>query len=83
MIFLGRTQLENSTKKRGRPRIYQDAAERQKAYRARKRENGFREVKIFIRDVRDAEAPLESDIIDLSAIRQPNQGSSPRRCPPE
>ena len=43
-------------KKRGRPRVYATAAERQRAYRLRRAEAGRREPE-----------PLRSEIIDLSA----------------
>lgn len=54
---------------RGRPRQYQDAAARQRAYRERLRERGMRTVQRVVRDVR-ADQPLRSDIIDLSEVRQ-------------
>ena len=50
------TPPEN-VKKRGRPRIYASAAERQRAYRARRLAE------------RREPAPLRSRIIDLSACR--------------
>lgn len=55
-------------KKAGRPRQHADAAARQKAYRERQKEAGMREVKVMVRDVRNALKPLQSDIIDLSAV---------------
>jgi len=59
---------EPPQKKRGRPAKHANAAEKQKAYRARKKEEGLREVKRYVRDVRD-DTPLRSDIIDLSEVR--------------
>lgn len=54
---------------RGRPAKYADAAERQKAYRARLKERGMREIKRIVRDVRESK-PLQSDVIDLSEVRR-------------
>ena len=54
--------------RRGRPAKYGSAAERQKAYRERLREQGKREIKRIVRDVR-IDAPLQSDVIDLSEVR--------------
>jgi hypothetical protein len=54
---------------RGRPRQYADAAARQRAYRERLRERGMRTVQRVVRDVR-GDAPLTSDVIDLSEVRQ-------------
>jgi len=56
-------------KKRGRPAKHADAAARQKAYRERKKAEGMREVKVWMKDVRDADQTLRSDIIDLSEVR--------------
>ncbi len=58
---------------RGRPKQYATAAERQAAYRARLKERGMRVVSHVVRDVRDTEKPLHSDIIDLSEVRQSNK----------
>lgn len=60
----------------GRPRLYADAAARQRAYRARLKGRGLRVVSRVVRDVRDVrdDAPLHSDIIDLSAVRQWQNG---------
>ncbi len=55
---------------RGRPKQYATAAERQAAYRARLKERGMRVVSHVVRDVRDMEQPLHSDVIDLSEVRQ-------------
>ena len=52
----------------GRPKKYADSAARQKAYRMRLKEAGFREIKKMVRDVRDMDKPLVSDIIDLSKV---------------
>ena len=56
-------------KRRGPAPKYANQAERQRAYRERLKERGLREVRHIVRDVRDTEAPLESDIIDLSEVR--------------
>jgi hypothetical protein len=58
-----------ANKKAGRPRKYDSSAARQKAYRLRMKAAGFREVKTMIRDVRDRERKLVSDIIDLSKFK--------------
>ncbi len=50
-----------NTKKRGRPRIYASAAERQRAYRLRRRAE--REV------AAGTPLPLRSTMLDLSAVR--------------
>lgn len=60
---------------RGRPKQYataaeRQAAERQAAYRARLKERGLRVVSHVVRDVRDTEQPLHSDVIDLSEVRE-------------
>lgn len=55
---------------RGRPKKYATAAERQAAYRARLKERGLRIVSNVVRDVRNKEKPLHSDVIDLSEVRQ-------------
>jgi hypothetical protein len=60
------TSLSN-TKKRGRPRKYASAAERQRAYRQRLQARGFR---VQARVVRADDAPLRSGVIDLSACRR-------------
>lgn len=54
---------------RGRPRVYASAAERQRAYRARLKERGMREISRIVRDVREPQ-PLHSDVIDLSEVRR-------------
>ena len=59
----------SSQVRRGRPAKYASAAERQQAYRARQKEKGMREVTKWSRDVRSKDAPLSSDIIDLSEVR--------------
>ena len=53
----------------GRPRQYASAAERQKAYRQRLKEQGKRVVARVVRDVRNEAQPLVSDVLDLSAVR--------------
>lgn len=53
----------------GRPRQYANAAERQRAYRQRLKEQGKRVVSRVVRDVRDEEKPLVSDVLDLSQVR--------------
>ena len=58
--------INTTTKKSGRPKKYEDSAARQKAYRVRLKAAGFREIKKIVRDVRDRDKPLVSDIIDLS-----------------
>lgn len=52
-------------RKVGRPRQYETAAERQRAYRLRLKERGMRVVQVVIRDVRKEDAPLKSDVILL------------------
>jgi len=54
---------------RGRPRRYENNAERQKAYRERLRASGRRVIARTVRDVRD-NTTLHSDVIDLSEIRR-------------
>lgn len=61
---------EASPARRGRPAKHASAAERQRAYRARQKEKGMREVKVWSRDVRSPDVPLRSDIIDLSEMRR-------------
>lgn len=56
--------------KRGRPPKHANAAAKQKAYRERQKAKGLREVKRFVLDV---DAPLSSDVIDLSAVRPWNR----------
>lgn len=53
----------------GRPKQYENAAERQKAYRQRLKDQGKRVVSKVVRDVRDDTKPLVSDVLDLSAVR--------------
>jgi hypothetical protein len=53
------TELEPTTAKRGRPAKHASAAARQKAYRERQKAQGLREVKRYVRDVREV-APLRS-----------------------
>jgi len=53
----------------GRPAVYASAAERQRAYRARLKERGMREISRIVRDVREPQ-PLHSDVIDLSEVRR-------------
>ena len=53
----------------GRPKQYESAAERQKAYRQRLKEQGKRVVSRVVRDVRNEAQPLVSDVLDLSAVR--------------
>ena len=53
----------------GRPKQYESAAERQKAYRQRLKDQGKRVVSKVVRDVRDDTKPLVSDVLDLSAVR--------------
>ena len=60
-------QAETGTK-RGRPRQYASAAERQKAYRERLKSEGKRVVTRVMRDMR-GDAPLVSDVLDLSQVR--------------
>jgi hypothetical protein len=59
--------LPFNTKKRGRPKKYASAAERQRAYRQRLQARGLR---VQARVVRTADAPLRSDVIDLGACRR-------------
>ena len=61
--------MATATKKPGRPQKYADSAARQKAYRERLKAAGFREVKTMVKDVRDIDKPLVSDVIDLSQVR--------------
>jgi hypothetical protein len=60
--------------KRGRPAIHANNAVRQKAYRARLKARGLREVKRLVPDVRATNLRLQSSIIDLSEVRR-----TPRR----
>ncbi len=53
----------------GRPKQYESAAERQKAYRQRLKEQGKRVVSRVVRDVRNEAKPLVSDVLDLSQVR--------------
>ncbi|MDD2611037.1 MAG: hypothetical protein PHX60_15395 [Giesbergeria sp.] len=53
----------------GRPKKYESAAERQKAYRQRLKQQGKRVVSKVVRDVRDDTKPLISDVLDLSEVR--------------
>jgi len=53
----------------GRPAIYESAADRQRAYRARLKERGMREITRIVRDVREP-LQLRSEIIDLSECRR-------------
>lgn len=53
----------------GRPALYANQAERQRAYRQRLKERGMRELKKIVRDVRPGLA-LKSEIIDLSEVRR-------------
>lgn len=53
----------------GRPKKYESAAERQKAYRQRLKQQGKRVVSKVVRDVRDNTKPLISDVLDLSEVR--------------
>ena len=55
--------------KRGRPAKHESAAARQKAYRARLKASGMRELKVWTKDVRDSTKPLASALIDLSEVR--------------
>jgi hypothetical protein len=55
--------------RRGRPRRYENNAERQRAYRERLRANGRRVITKTILDVRGNTA-LHSDVIDLSEVRR-------------
>lgn len=55
-------------KKRGRPRIYTSAAERQRAYRLRLQARGLRVQARVV--AQDNDGPPQSDIIDLSACRR-------------
>ena len=59
----------STTQARGRPRKYTSSAERQRAYRRRLRERGFRVQARVVRAGSD-DAPLTSAIIDLSACRR-------------
>jgi len=61
--------LEEAKRPRGRPRQHGSNAEKQKAYRARLKEKGMRVVSKVVRDVRRGQ-PLESSVIDLSAVRR-------------
>lgn len=62
--------------RRGRPAKYGSAAERQKAYRERLKEQGKREIKRIVRDVREPQ-PLRSDVIDLSEVRTQKKNPEP------
>ena len=53
----------------GRPKQYESAAERQKAYRQRLKQQGKRVVSKIVRDVRDDTRHLVSDVLDLSEVR--------------
>lgn len=55
---------------KGRPRQHSSAAEKQKAYRERLKAEGKRVVTRVVLDVRDESKPLQSDLIDLSAVRK-------------
>lgn len=57
-----------NTKKRGRPRVYTTAAERQRAYRQRLRAQGLR-VQARVVPALDGDGPSQSSSIDLSACR--------------
>ena len=61
--------LPAGAKKRGRPAKHADAAAKQAAYRARLKAAGKGEIRHIGRVVR-ADAPLQSDILDLSEVRQ-------------
>ena len=63
--------LPTDTQRRGvgRPKKYESAAERQKAYRQRLKQQGKRVVSKVVRDVRDNTKPLISDVLDLSEVR--------------
>lgn len=64
------TLAETTTRHVGRPKKYANAAERQKAYRARLKERGKRVSSRVVPDRRDRSEPLKSDIIDLSEVRK-------------
>jgi len=57
-------------RKRGRPCLHANNAARQKAYRARMKARGLREVKRIVPDVRAMGGRLQSSIIDLSEVRR-------------
>lgn len=59
--------IEPAKRGRGRPRKYESAAERQKAYRERLKAQGKRTIQRVVKDVRNDDV-LKSDIIDLSAV---------------
>ncbi len=61
--------MDEKNKSAGRPRQHESAAARQKAYRERQKASGMREVKKMVRDVRELAKPLQSAIIDLSAVK--------------
>jgi len=69
-IFEG-VEVENGKKRgRGRPRQHSSAAEKQRAYRERLKAEGKRVVTRVVLDVRDESKPLQSDLIDLSAVKK-------------
>lgn len=61
---------QQEKKKRGRPAKYSSNAERQKAYRERLKEQGRREIKRIVLDVRAEVQTLRSDVIDLTEVRR-------------
>ncbi|HIC1413035.1 TPA: hypothetical protein ACWZ8K_004703 [Escherichia coli] len=60
--------MSNEKRTRGRPRQYDSAAARQRAYRERLKSQGKRTISRVVRDTRDTTKPLVSDIIDLSPV---------------
>jgi hypothetical protein len=69
-----KTTTPLNARRGGRRRIHEDAAARQRAYRARLRDRGLRVVNRIVRDVRPPQ-PLESDVIDLSAVEPFNRAN--------
>ncbi|SPY08420.1 hypothetical protein [Oligella urethralis] len=61
--------LENDTKiPVGRPRKYANQAERQRAYRQRLKDRGFKVVQRIVPDQGRKDEPLTSSVLDLSEV---------------
>lgn len=61
--------LENDTKRPvGRPRKYANQAERQRAYRERLKNRGFKVVQRIVPDHGRKDEPLTSSVLDLSEV---------------
>ena len=63
-------KIGENSKPPGRPRVYENQAVRQKAYRDRLKAKGLREVKQWVKDVRDTDKVLTSEVIDLSMMKR-------------